>query len=109
MSLKKIPSPETLSDEASQWWIKITTEYGITDQGGLLILQTALEAFDRMRDAQRTLETEGLIVQDRFMQQKAHPLCTVERDNRAQFMQGIKALNLDIEPLKDSPGRPGGK
>jgi P27 family predicted phage terminase small subunit len=105
MNVKKIPSPENLSKEARSWWNKITTEYGISDQGGLLILQTALEAFDRMRDAQKTLVAEGLIVQDRFMQQKAHPLCTVERDARSQFMQGLRHLNLDVEPLK-SIGRP---
>jgi P27 family predicted phage terminase small subunit len=105
MDAKKIPAPETLSDEARSWWNKITSEYQIEDQGGLLILQTALEAFDRMRDAQKTLSAEGLIVQDRFMQQKAHPLCTVERDSRSQFMMGLKQLNLDIEPLKNI-GRP---
>lgn len=105
MNVIKIPAPETLSDEAAQWWDKIISEYGIEDQGGLLILQTALEAFVTMRAAQQTLAAEGLIVNDRFMQQKAHPLCTVERDSRAQFMQGLKALNLDIEPLKNI-GRP---
>ena len=82
-------------------------EYELTDEAGQLILQTALEAFDRMRQAQARLKKEGLTVLDRFDQPKAHPLCTVERDNRAQMMAAIKQLNLDLEPLKDR-GRPKG-
>ena len=42
----------------------------------------------------------------RFEQVKAHPMTTVERDSRAAFMAGLKALNLDLEPLHDGPGRP---
>ena len=43
-------------------------EYSIEDSAGLLILQTALEAYDRMRDAQVTLETAGRVIKDRFTQ-----------------------------------------
>lgn len=100
--------PKNLSIEARNWWKKIINEYEISDEAGFLILQTSLEAFDRMRDAQRILKKEGVQVADRFGQLKAHPLLTTERDSRAQFMQGLKALNLDIEPLKNV-GRPGGK
>jgi hypothetical protein len=36
-------------------------------------------------------------------------LLPVERDSRAQWLAALKALNLDLEPLHDKPGRPGGK
>ena len=45
---------------------------------------------------------------DRFGQVKSHPLLSVERDSRAQYLAALKALNLDLEPLRDKPGRPGG-
>jgi P27 family predicted phage terminase small subunit len=106
--MKKITVPKNLSQAAKKLWQKIQGEYQITDSGGLSILTTTLEAWDRMKQCEQTLENEGLTVIDRFGQQKTHPLCTVERDSRSQFLQGLKALNLDLEPLRDGPGRPEG-
>jgi P27 family predicted phage terminase small subunit len=97
-----------LSKEAQKIKKNILKEFLIEDEGGLQILQTSLEAFDRMRECQKVIEKEGLTVKDRFGQIKAHPLCTVERDARSQFLLGLKRLNLDIEPLRDKLGRPGG-
>ena len=101
--------PEHLSKEAQEWWEKIVSEYGIDDNGGLLLLQTGLEAFDRMKQAQRRIKKDGAQVKDRFGQFKAHPLLTVERDSRSQMLAAIKQLNLDLEPLRDGPGRPPGR
>ncbi len=100
--------PKGLSREACRWWRRLTTEYEIGDDAGRLILMTAMEAFDRMREAQAVLGKDGLTIKDRFDQVKVHPLTVVERDSRAQMMAALKALNLDIEPLRDGPGRPPG-
>ena len=109
-SLQKPPKPpRDLSREACRWWRRLTTEYEIGDDAGRLILMTAMEAFDRMRQAQAVLTKDGLSIKDRFGQVKAHPLAVVERDSRAQMMAALKALNLDIEPLRDGPGRPSGE
>ena len=102
-------APKHLSKEAKLLWKRLLDEYSITDEAGLLILQTAMEAHDRMREAQNIIKAEGMQVKDRFDQQKAHPLTTVERDSRAAMLAALKALNLDLEPLNDRPGRPGGK
>ncbi|WP_224982718.1 phage terminase small subunit P27 family [Geomonas agri] len=101
--------PKHLSKEAKAQWKRLLDEYGIEDEAGLLILQTGLEAFDRMRQAQAVIAEEGLTVKDRFDQAKAHPLTTVERDARAAMLAALKALNLDLEPLQDRPGRPVGR
>ncbi len=101
-------SHKTLSPEAADWWSKIIDEFSIDDVAGLLLLQTALEAFDRMRQAQEIIKTDGAAIKDRFDQIKSHPQLTVERDSRAAMIQALKALNLDIEPLHAKPGRPGG-
>jgi len=100
--------PKHLSRTAKAWWKKIQDEYGIEDQAGQLLLVTALEAFDRMKQAAAQIEEDGPQVQDRFGQLKAHPLLTVERDSRAQMLAALKQLNLDLEPLRDAPGRPPG-
>jgi len=102
-------APRSLSREAKRWWNRLQNEYLIEDEAGKLILETALLSFDRMREAQVILETEGMTILDRFGQKKAHPLCAVERDARSGMLQYLKALNLDVEPLRDGPGRPGGK
>ena len=100
--------PKHLSAEARKQWAAIVAEYSLDDDAGLLILTTSLEAFDRMRQAQKQIESDGATTLDRFGQLKAHPLLPVERDSRAAFMAGLKALNLDLEPLHDRPGRPSG-
>lgn len=104
----KKSDPTHLSLEARRWFDRLLTEYGITDDAGLLLLQTALEAFDRMRDCQEAITEEGPQVKDRFDQLKAHPLLATERDARSQMLAALKQLNLDLEPLQDAPGRPPG-
>jgi len=107
--MKPIRAPKHLSKEARSLWDKLLKEYEISDEAGLLILATAMEAFDRMREAQTIIKTEGMTILDRFDQKKAHPLTTVERDSRSAMLSALKALNLDLEPLNEKPGRPSGR
>lgn len=88
---------------------RLIDEYGIDDAGGLLLLQTFADADTTERSAQDVVNADGLTIVDRFEQKKAHPLLTVIRDSRAQKMAALKALCLDLEPLRDKPGRPGGR
>lgn len=107
--MQDLKPPASLSKEAATWWTKFTTEYEISDEAGLLLLQTGLEALDRLREAQKAIKKDGAQVADRFGQMKAHPLLPTERDSRAAMLAALKSLNLDLEPLRDGPGRPGGK
>jgi P27 family predicted phage terminase small subunit len=100
--------PSNLSAEAGKKWKALVEEYDIADAAGLQILTAGMEAFDRMRGAQRRIKAEGQTFKDRFGQLRAHPLLPVERDARAAMLAALKALNLDLEPLHDKPGRPGG-
>lgn len=106
---KPASTPKNLSSEAKSIWRRLVAAYGIDDEGGFEILRTGLEAHDRMRGAHAQIEREGMTFTDRFGQSKAHPLLSVERDARAQYLASLKALNLDLEPLHDRPGRPAGK
>jgi len=101
--------PRGLSPEARRWWHALVQEYAIEDHAGLLLLGQAMQAFDRAQEAKKLIDTEGLTVVDRFGQHKAHPAATVERDSRAAMISALRALNLDLEPLRDRPGRPGGR
>jgi hypothetical protein len=83
-------------------------EYGVTDEGGVALLTLAVLARQRMQDAAAAVEKTGMTVEDGGGRLKAHPLLAVERDARAQMLQALKALHLDVEPLHARPGRPGG-
>jgi len=100
--------PSTLSKEAKSWWLKLTEEYALDDQAGLLLLMVAMEAFDLMRSAQAAVAEDGAVLADRYGSKKAHPACQVVKDARAQLLAALKQLNLDIEPLRDRIGRPPG-
>jgi P27 family predicted phage terminase small subunit len=98
-----------LSKEAKTWWRRLVNEYAIEDQAGRLLLQTALQSFDRMNEARDLIAKHGAVAADRWGQLRPNPACTIERDSRAAMLAALKALNLDIEPLRDRPGRPGGR
>jgi P27 family predicted phage terminase small subunit len=108
MGMKKLV-PDHLSLEAKKLYKDLIREYGIEDTAGLKILRVSCEAFDRAQSARREIDKDGMAVHDRWGQTKVHPLLAIERDSRAAFLSGIKALNLDLEPLRDKPGRPGGR
>ena len=101
--------PEHLSQEARAFFKSISEDYLITDAAGLKILTVACEAYDRAQAARAKIDEDGLTVTDKFNQIKPHPLLSNERDSRAAFLAGLKALNLDIEPLQNGPGRPPGR
>ena len=100
--------PEHLSKDARVLWKRLVDEYGIVDSGGLAILRAGIEAFDRSQCARVLIDKHGLVIKDRFGAIKQNPLISCERDARAAFLQALKQLNLDLEPLKDI-GRPPGR
>lgn len=98
-------APNHLSMEAKKIWGEITAEYDVDDAAGRRILMAALEARDRADQARQVIDHDGLTIIGRDGQIKAHPLLTVERDARAAFLAGLKALQLEIKPSRPV-GRP---
>jgi P27 family predicted phage terminase small subunit len=109
MKKSKSRAPAGLSVEARAWWRQLQAEFAIEDPGGLLLLQTALEAFDRLRGARALIDRDGVVITDRFGQSKPHPAATIERDARTAMLTALRALNLDVEPLQGRVGRPNGR
>jgi len=106
--MTKQAAPKHLSADSRRLWLAIVTEFEIEDPAGTRILQTALEALDRAAMARKQIDDEGMTIRDKFGQLKSHPLLPTERDARSAFLQGMKALNLDLLPSRDGPGRPPG-
>ena len=100
--------PPTLSPVAASWWRKIVLEHQVDDSGGRLLLEQALQAFDRLTEARARLAKDGSFIQNRFHEIRPHPALQVERDSRAALLAALKALALDLEPLRPV-GRPPGR
>lgn len=100
-------SPTHLKTDGMTLYEAVQADYGIDDGAGLTLLATAAESLDRLREAQAQIDEHGQLILDRFGQLKANPACGIERDARRDLMAALKALNLDLEPLRDRRGNPG--
>lgn len=101
-------APAGLSTAAAEWWRRLAEEYDVSDPAGELLLESALRAFDRCEQARAALDRDGCVTLDARGRPKAHPAAAVERDSRSSMLGCLKAMNLDLEPLRDRAGRPGG-
>jgi P27 family predicted phage terminase small subunit len=99
--------PKHLSAPARRWWAEMQKEYQISDAGGISLLNVAADAWQRATEARELIRTDGAVVLDRFGQKVPHPAVRIEHGARAQLLQALKQLNLDLEPVK-APGRPTG-
>jgi len=92
----KICPPKHLSPAARRIFRQIVDEYDIRDSGGLRVLTAGLTALDRAESARKQIDADGMLIADRWGQRKPHPLIPAERDARAQWLQSLKLLDLDI-------------
>lgn len=100
-------APRGYTPEARALWEQIEAGWSI-DAAASVIVDTACRALMRMREAQVILAKDGITSTDRFGQLKAHAVTLVERDSATTLLKCFKALNLDLEPLRDQAGRPPG-
>jgi len=105
---KRSQPPGHLAKDGRDFWRTVSAEYMIEDSAGLALLTTAAECLDRMRAAQVAIKEHGEVVRDRYAQVKVNPACALEKDSRNGFLAAVRSLNLDLEPLRDAPGRPAG-
>ena len=90
------PPPKHLALPERRLWEAILRENLLDNEAALSILRTTLEAHQRARTCRETVDREGAIYRVRFNQPKPHPLIAAERDARAAFVAGMRALNLDL-------------
>jgi P27 family predicted phage terminase small subunit len=101
---KTTPKPPThLSAAAKALWLRLFNDYALEDAAGLLLLQSACEAYDRLQEARRILDKEGAIVKDRWQQAKPHPATGVERDARNQMHGALRLMKLSPGDAGEEP------
>lgn len=86
--------PKHLSAEARRLWARLTADFVLDDAGGMLLLQSACEAYDRLQAARKLIDKEGAVLRDRWGQAKPHPACGIERDARSQMHSALRLLKL---------------
>lgn len=101
--------PKGLTPGARRFWRDTQASYAIQDTAGLAVLEVAARALGRMEGAAAVLDREGVVFKDKAGQFKPRPEVIIERDARSGFLAALRALQLDLEPLKPGPGRPGGR
>jgi hypothetical protein len=99
--------PAHLGGDGRALWVGIQREYEIVDPAGLELLRQAAEASDRIASVRQQIDANGELLTIRGLP-RVNPLCAVERDQRASLVRCLRHLNLDLEPLRDRPGRPAG-
>lgn len=99
-----VKPPTTLSAPGKQMFSAIVEEFGIDDSVGLRLLQSACEAFEFVQMCQKQIKADGPMIED-GEKRKIHPMVAAMRDARSAMLQNLKALNCDLEPLKNI-GRP---
>ncbi|WMT78856.1 P27 family phage terminase small subunit [Bradyrhizobium sp. Ash2021] len=77
-------------------WVSILRENAIEGEAALSLLKSTLESHQRARLCREQVDNEGSTYLDRFEQPKPHPLLAAERDARASFLAGMRALKLDM-------------
>jgi phage terminase small subunit len=92
--------PRHLEPSERKLWNQLVAGFDFRDSASQAVLRTALEAHQRSRRCREAIDRDGEAVRDRFDQIKPHPLLPAERDGRAAFLQGMRALNLDIGSTK---------
>lgn len=95
MSEKTNKAPAGLSEAAQRWWKRLMQEYQDWTPDDLLVLESALQSYDRWQQAKGEIDRDGLTGTDRFGQPRLHPACAVERDSRAAMLRALAALGLE--------------
>src|SRR6476661_10910946 len=98
--------PPHLGKDGREIWTALVTEFSIVDAGGLALVTIIGECRDRLSEAQAVIEEHGAVMTTTTGVLRSNPALKVEVDARNGLLAALRALNLDIEPLRDLPGRP---
>jgi len=104
--INRTPSPpKFLSKESKKLWKEYCSRYDF-ECHAFKILEIALSCYDRVLEARKILNSEGVTCEDRWGVVKQHPAVAIELKYERLMIDSMGKLNLDVEPLRETPGRP---
>jgi len=102
------PAPSALGEAGGNLWRSITSEYQITDSGGIAMLEQACLAADRAKECCDIIAADGAVISTKHGL-KDHPLLRHELAARSFVVRTLARLGLDVEPVRPTVGRPPGR
>jgi len=100
-------TPAHLGAAGRAFWATVMEAFDLEPWQVRLLISTC-EAADRAERARKIVDAKSEVVSDRWGQLKVNPAASIERDARATFVAGYKALGLDLGPAAgaNNKGRP---
>ncbi len=102
-------APQGLGQAGKRLWKAIQAEYAITDPAGLSFLTSVCHAEEDIVRWRGIVAKDGAVIEVPDKASIAHPLLAAIGRAESIKRQALRALNLDLEPLHDKPGRPSGR
>jgi phage terminase small subunit len=88
-------SPAHLHPAEAVIWRAILAEWNCTG-ASLVVLELALAAAARAREAREILEADGLTIRGRDGQVMVHPMISAERAASRAFLAALKAMGIKL-------------
>lgn len=100
--------PSGITKQSQKLWTELYSNYDNWDEASVRLLNELCKVNDIIQDCEKKIKKDGILLQDRFGQQIAHPLLRVLKEHRTQFLRFCKELGLLSEDEeKNKVGRPG--
>ena len=90
--------PAGLSAEAKDLWRRTIVEYSFDTASDFTLLRQLCESVDRIRDCQREIKRDGLMVEGAAGQRRPHGLLATEDACRRAILAAVRALKLNAAP-----------
>ena len=93
----KIKVPPGLGPDGRRFYRAIAEQFSVDHAGEKELLFTAASALDRLKQAQRAIAKDGVVIPGRGGVLVRHPATTIEREARAGFLAALKLMDLQID------------
>lgn len=94
----KLKAPPGLSAEARALWTATNDEYSFETAADFALLRQLCETLDRLRQIQKAIKTDGLMVPGSQGQARMNPLLQAEEAARRTILAHVRALRLTSTP-----------
>ena len=84
--------PPHLGETGRALWLRLLTDFEMSDSASLVTLSEACSALDLLEAAHAQLRKDGATFRDRWNQPRSHPAAMVVRDSRAGLLACLRAL-----------------
>lgn len=105
MTYVKIQPPECIQGRPREWWTSMVEAYAFDDEPHAIALLTqAAVQLQRIEQFRAAIDSDGVVIQDRFECVKEHPAAAAERAATNLFRLLVRELG--IMPANDDPRPP---